>query len=922
MERSESVGIQYSLEGSGLVLGGDRPTPEQEVLSGINPDPGRLCDRTSGEESSEESEIDSLPGTIVHSPEERLSEGKGDSRSINTEQINRLSELSDADGIACKDIATPWGRHNYYRSYRRLLARSYSKAFYSLSGVQTRKSELCIQSNAIRSEHSSQNFHEISGVGGTNIEESGDSSRRLSRRLDSVGPLRGGMYPIRKEGDGYPSGSGLQDQCQEVQTDSGKSIPVAGSSLGSSVPHLISSEREEKTNSKADQTISSNSSCDEEGPRKSIRLSPVCISDRYNVESPTQGHEQGVEEESSQETERQEEANATDPEKKTKTLDDGKEPVQVSTPPSPSAISDDSYRRVIRRLGRSFSHSKRTRKLVSKIQEFSHKYLGGDGGVPISKEIETGEEYSHTTGTGQPSDGPLHKQGRVEEWLHQSCEDSHLLISQEEELAPLSSPHRGSPECDSGLPIQSEATGVRMESGYEIIPVGTMSSPGFTNRPFRDGTEPQASVLYSTEPGPSGIRHRRNVSGLESMGEDLCVPSSQSSDEGPSQASLFQRHSGSDSPLLAEEQLVSSHARTQSQTHENTCSGVKPGSANEDCIRFILDNDKLTFTDFLTYASKRRYDIDYKNIAFVEKDKEESTLRQYTSAFRKLAEFIKQEKPKEMSINLAISFFRSIFDKGLAASTINTVRSALVKVFLYGFDIDLNGIWFASISKACAKLRPSERPTMFSWSLNKVLELASGIDNNSCSYQKLLRKVLFLFALASGARVSEIAAISRDKGYVNFLPSGEVKVSPHPKFFAKNEDRQKRWSPWSIVPLPQDPSLCPVQTLRDYLNRTEQWQSGRLFRREKGATLTIDGVRQQILYFIKEADPDSVPKPHEVRALATSVNYFQYMDFSALTKYTGWKSPRVFMKHYFRDIESLKFHSVAAGKVVAPSDDC
>ena len=64
-----------------------------------------------------------------------------------------------------------------------------------------------------------------------------------------------------------------------------------------------------------------------------------------------------------------------------------------------------------------------------------------------------------------------------------------------------------------------------------------------------------------------------------------------------------------------------------------------------------------------------------------------------------------------------------------------------------------------------------------------------------------------------------------------------------------------------------------------------------------------------------------MPTPHQVRSVATSVNFFQYMDFQALSKYTGWKSSKVFMRHYFKNIDALKFHAVAAGKVVAPPQE-
>ena len=104
------------------------------------------------------------------------------------------------------------------------------------------------------------------------------------------------------------------------------------------------------------------------------------------------------------------------------------------------------------------------------------------------------------------------------------------------------------------------------------------------------------------------------------------------------------------------------------------------------------------------------------------------------------------------------------------------------------------------------------------------------------------------------------------------------------------------------------------------MKRTDSWLSGALFQREKGGKITTNGIRQQILYFINEADPDSVPKAHDVSAIATSVNFFQYMDFQALTRYTGWRSSKVFMRHYFRNINFLKFHAVTAGKVISPSE--
>lgn len=81
----------------------------------------------------------------------------------------------------------------------------------------------------------------------------------------------------------------------------------------------------------------------------------------------------------------------------------------------------------------------------------------------------------------------------------------------------------------------------------------------------------------------------------------------------------------------------------------------------------------------------------------------------------------------------------------------------------------------------------------------------------------------------------------------------------------------------------------------------------------------MKAIRQQILYFIKQANPDSVPKVHDIRAVATSTNYFHHMNFEDLTKYTGWKSPLVFKRHYLKSLEALKFTTVAAGSIVPSS---
>ena len=240
----------------------------------------------------------------------------------------------------------------------------------------------------------------------------------------------------------------------------------------------------------------------------------------------------------------------------------------------------------------------------------------------------------------------------------------------------------------------------------------------------------------------------------------------------------------------------------------------------------------------------------------------------------------------------------------------------------YGFGVDTNDELLKKIPRACAKRNMSKPPsdeTEISWSLDKVLRYALQIDNLEASFDDLLRKTLFLLAMASGARVSEIAALTRDARHVHFNEAGEAILRPNKAFLAKNERGDKRWKPWKIVPCPDEPALCPVQALRDYMDSTSSFTSDPLFRREGGGRLLIKGVRDKILYFIKKGDPEGIPKAHDVRKVSSSLNYFQYMDFEDLCEYTGWKSLKVFFKHYAKSQEEVTLPVVAAGKVIFPN---
>ena len=103
----------------------------------------------------------------------------------------------------------------------------------------------------------------------------------------------------------------------------------------------------------------------------------------------------------------------------------------------------------------------------------------------------------------------------------------------------------------------------------------------------------------------------------------------------------------------------------------------------------------------------------------------------------------------------------------------------------------------------------------------------------NCSNLSLVtKKLAFLLSLGSVARISELTAFGRGEEYLEFSSDGSVKISMLGIFLAKNEDPDNRWAPFHIPPLPEFPELCPVTTLKRFLELSKHFAGGQLFRCE------------------------------------------------------------------------------------------
>lgn len=261
----------------------------------------------------------------------------------------------------------------------------------------------------------------------------------------------------------------------------------------------------------------------------------------------------------------------------------------------------------------------------------------------------------------------------------------------------------------------------------------------------------------------------------------------------------------------------------------------------------------------------------------------------------------------------------SLFDKGLAVSTIRLHRTAIASCHL-GFE-DGSSV---SSSELLSRLlrsfmlkRPPSKSLLPSWSLPAVLQALSKEPFEPlgmASLRSLTIKTVFLVAIASGHRVSTLQALSIEAGHLRWEASG-VRLTPRAGFVAKN---QKFSSPLVEIFLPslssfssvqEDKVWCPVRALRWYLDKMKtKRSSSSLFVSyvEPFGSVSKPTISRWLVEGIKSAGDVALlsdrVRAHDTRSISSSWALFNGASLSEIQKAAYWSSPNSFISCYLKDV--------------------
>lgn len=239
------------------------------------------------------------------------------------------------------------------------------------------------------------------------------------------------------------------------------------------------------------------------------------------------------------------------------------------------------------------------------------------------------------------------------------------------------------------------------------------------------------------------------------------------------------------------------------------------------------------------------------------------------------------------------------------------------------------------VIRACSQKAHKQRHMVPPWNVDVVLHHLVSMPFEpleQSSIRLLTQKTLFLVALATAKRVSELQALSSNVAYRD----NSMFLSYLPEFVAKTETatnpgpREFKLASLSEVVGRDDEErrLCPVRALKWYLHRTKsQSRPRQLFLSVKDPSRPLS--KAAISFFLKQLirsahenfpehlGPTLRVKAHDVRAVATSLLWGRNKALSDVMAVAGWRTQSVFANHYLKSVHRIQGGLFSLGPVVA-----
>jgi hypothetical protein len=320
----------------------------------------------------------------------------------------------------------------------------------------------------------------------------------------------------------------------------------------------------------------------------------------------------------------------------------------------------------------------------------------------------------------------------------------------------------------------------------------------------------------------------------------------------------------------------------------------------------------------------------------------QSTNKVYQSKWQYFTTWCSGRKihPLKATIPLIADFLIHLRDeKKFTVPTIRGYRSAIA-LALKTVNTDVtSSAELTALLRAMAGEIPPRQLAPPKWNLTLVLETlitAPYEPLEEASLKFLTHKCVFLLALASAKRVSELQALSGNIAHKedwsmvsfdfarDFLAKTEVPSSTRNFIRSFQIPALEKYSAEH-----NDQLLCPVRALRIYYRRTadRRTEHSRLLipvlgRREAVSRNTVSAWITSVIrraYMHQHRDLQTLHRitAHEVRAIATSWHFHHTMSLGNVMQAASWRTHSTFSSYYLRDVAMIENGMMKLGPIVA-----
>ena len=557
----------------------------------------------------------------------------------------------------------------------------------------------------------------------------------------------------------------------------------------------------------------------------------------------------------------------------------------------------------------------------------SYQHAGDDGSeecfasFPISSAQQTSSNQN-----GQFNSGDIHKPSRrdaVTQTVHVDMGDPSVVLS--EQNIASGGPHTRQEEHFGRRSVQGAAS-------YEDDRKESISEPGRSpllsvratehRSVCNEGQSQSDSVLFPIS--RSGSMGMRCVGSELDRNVRLCVPPTNSSTKSAKESVAGDLCSTSCCSVLPKTVMAPSIIGASGRISKKSPSvGKHADSAKRTGLSSRSKQSKANrLENFKGHNSPKKFSAKVER--YILGSRRQSTRKMYDARFGIYKSWCTSRKisPYKTSVSQVADFLVYLHeDRQCKAGTIAGYRSAIASIHQGWQNSTVsNNADLSKLIKGIFNTSPNIKPLLPNWDLPTVVWALCDFPFepiNSAEMKYVTWKTVFLVALASASRVSEIQALSVGKSHLRY-ETGGIRLLPNIQFLAKTQRLGKPWTPVFIPEFNQfatdsrDLLLCPCRAIRMYIRRTENIRSVSecLFltyqpgQSRPASKSTISRWTVSLIKFVYERHNerlDSV-RAHDTRRLATSWALFNGASVQEIMQAAHWVNESTFTSFYMRDV--------------------